>query len=64
MKFLSFFYNKVRPFIENEIQLSAYPCLYCIPNEPQLVVGKDRHFTFDNVFNQSVTQVVVLRFIF
>nr|XP_047133464.1 kinesin-like protein kif7 isoform X2 [Hydra vulgaris] len=47
---------RVRPYIENEIQFSQHPCLCCIPNEPQLIVGKDKHFTFDKVFDKSATQ--------
>ena len=38
-------------------------CVHFIPDKPQLVLGKDRGFTFDYVFPPKTTQVFYLKMI-
>lgn len=38
-------------------------CVHFIPDKPQLVLGKDRGFTFDYVFPPKTTQVFYLKVI-
>ena len=38
-------------------------CVHFIPDKPQLVLGKDRGFTFDYVFPPKTTQVFYIKMI-
>jgi len=48
---------RVRPLIGEEINRDA--CLYCVPNEAEIVVGHGRHFYFDHVLNEESSQADV-----
>lgn len=50
---------RVRPLIEKEVDEGCQTCLNFIPYEQQIVLGKDRSFTFDFVFRPSDAQVSV-----
>ncbi|XP_031568162.1 kinesin-like protein KIF27 isoform X4 [Actinia tenebrosa] len=50
---------RVRPLIGQEKVHNVGQCVYCVPSKPQLVLGKDRGFTFDFVFNPATSQVEV-----
>ncbi|RDD40339.1 Kinesin-like protein KIF27 [Trichoplax sp. H2] len=47
---------RVRPLLPQE-KLQGYDeCIWSIPNQPQVVIGKNKSFTFDYAFSQSTTQ--------
>ncbi|KXJ21576.1 Kinesin-like protein KIF27 [Exaiptasia diaphana] len=46
----------VRPLVGQEKVHSVNTCVYCLPSKPQLILGKDRGFTFDFVFNPETPQ--------
>ena len=47
---------RARPLIEREKSERARECLRFVPNEPQVIVGKDRGFTYDYVFSPIASQ--------
>lgn len=47
---------RVRPLNAKETLANCSECISYIPNEPQIVIGTDRSFTFDFVFNADSTQ--------
>ncbi|KAJ1621293.1 P-loop containing nucleoside triphosphate hydrolase protein, partial [Pavlovales sp. CCMP2436] len=47
---------QVRPLSEKEVVEQCRPCLRVYPRERQLVLGKDRGFTFDYVFGERAKQ--------
>ncbi|XP_030049552.1 kinesin-like protein KIF27 [Microcaecilia unicolor] len=47
---------RVRPLLSREILHNHQVCLRVVPNTQQVVVGKDRVFTFDFVFGNKSTQ--------
>ena len=49
---------RVRPHVPGE---DNRVCLFKSKGQPQLVLGKERSFTFDHVFDQKSTQVQVHR---
>lgn len=52
-------FYQVRPFVGEEMHSNVEPCLFCVPKEPVIIIGNDRHFTFDHVFNPESTQVSI-----
>ncbi|XP_045202855.1 chromosome-associated kinesin KIF4-like [Mercenaria mercenaria] len=50
---------RVRPLIQKENDEGCQTCLNFIPYEPQIVLGKDRSFTYDFVFRPTDPQVTV-----
>ena len=41
----------MRPLIGRELYESPNICITCITEDNQLIIGKDRVFTFDKVFD-------------
>lgn len=39
-----------RPMVEKEVNEGCQSSIMFVPNEPQLVIGKDKSFTFDFVY--------------
>lgn len=50
---------RCRPLIQKEQKDGCQCCLQFVPGEPQLVVGKDKAFTFDYVFGPDTDQLTV-----
>ena len=48
---------EVRPLVGQEKVHNASLCVRFIPDKPQLILGKDRGFTFDYVFSPKSSQV-------
>ena len=48
---------QVRPLVGQEKVHNVPQCVHFIPDKPQLILGKDRGFTFDYVFPPKTTQV-------
>ncbi|KAG2234587.1 hypothetical protein BDF21DRAFT_375356 [Thamnidium elegans] len=47
---------RVRPLTQKEQLLNCTECISFIPNEPQILVGTDKSFTYDYVFNNDSEQ--------
>ncbi|CAO2640691.1 Chromosome-associated kinesin KIF4 [Lemmus lemmus] len=47
---------RCRPLVAKEISEGCQMCLSFVPGEPQVVVGKDKSFTYDFVFDPSTEQ--------
>ncbi|NXW63217.1 KIF4 protein, partial [Eurystomus gularis] len=47
---------RCRPLVPKEISEGCQKCLSFVPGEPQVVVGNDKSFTYDYVFDPSVEQ--------
>jgi len=45
-----------RPMVDKEINEGCQSSIMFVPNEPQLVIGKDKAFTFDFVYSQESSQ--------
>ncbi|OCU02753.1 kinesin-like protein KIF27 [Xenopus laevis] len=52
---------RVRPLLSREILHNHQVCVRLIPNTQQIIVGKDRLFTYDSVFGKSSSQEDVYR---
>lgn len=50
---------RVRPLTEKERINNCTECLSSIPNEPQILMGTDKSFTYDYVFNNDTDQAKV-----
>ncbi|KAI8082430.1 hypothetical protein BDF21DRAFT_361565 [Thamnidium elegans] len=50
---------RVRPLTEKERINNCTECLSSIPNEPQILMGTDKSFTYDYVFNNNTDQAKV-----
>lgn len=50
---------RVRPLVGQEKVHNVPQCVHFIPDKPQLILGKDRGFTFDYVFPPKTTQAEV-----
>ncbi|XP_060598856.1 chromosome-associated kinesin KIF4-like [Ruditapes philippinarum] len=50
---------RARPLIQKEIDEGCQTCLNFIPYEPQIILGKDRSFTYDFVFRPTDPQISV-----
>ncbi|KQK76736.1 hypothetical protein AAES_132567 [Amazona aestiva] len=51
---------RCRPLVPKEISEGCQTCLSFVPGEPQVVVGDDKLFTYDYVFDPSVEQELSL----
>lgn len=47
---------RVRPLLPRDLAEGSRECIRKVPNEPQLVLGVDRAFTFDHVFESTSSQ--------
>ncbi|XP_003471811.2 chromosome-associated kinesin KIF4A-like [Cavia porcellus] len=47
---------RCRPLVAKEISEGCHMCLSFVPGEPQVLVGKDKCFTYDFVFDPSAEQ--------
>ncbi|XP_072006981.1 kinesin-like protein KIF27 [Engystomops pustulosus] len=47
---------RIRPLLSKEILHNHQVCVRPVPNTQQIIIGKDRVFTFDYVFGKSSTQ--------
>uniref|UniRef100_A0A8B9F5P4 Kinesin family member 4A n=1 Tax=Amazona collaria TaxID=241587 RepID=A0A8B9F5P4_9PSIT len=47
---------RCRPLVPKEVSEGCQTCLSFVPGEPQVVVGDDKLFTYDYVFDPSVEQ--------
>ncbi|XP_007955975.1 chromosome-associated kinesin KIF4A [Orycteropus afer afer] len=47
---------RCRPLVPKEISEGCQTCLSFVPGEPQVVVGTDKSFTYDYVFDPSIEQ--------
>ncbi|KAM3939080.1 kinesin-like protein KIF27 isoform 1-T1 [Leptodactylus fuscus] len=47
---------RIRPLLSKEILHNHQVCVRPVPNSQQIIIGKDRVFTFDYVFGKSSTQ--------
>ncbi|XP_069817896.1 kinesin-like protein KIF27 isoform X2 [Dendropsophus ebraccatus] len=47
---------RIRPLLSREILHKHQVCVRPVPNTQQIIIGKDRVFTFDHVFGKSATQ--------
>ncbi|KAJ1968207.1 hypothetical protein IWQ62_001381 [Dispira parvispora] len=50
---------RVRPLMDKEAVEGDSTCITFVPNEPQVVVGLDKSFTFDHVFPPATVQAEV-----
>ncbi|KAI9485374.1 MAG: hypothetical protein EXX96DRAFT_544885 [Benjaminiella poitrasii] len=50
---------RVRPLTEKELINNCTECLTIIPNEPQILIGTDKSFTYDYVFGSDTDQAQV-----
>lgn len=54
-----FFNNRIRPQIPREIIDMCRICTQVTPNEPQIILGADKAFTYDYVFDVSSSQAEI-----
>jgi Pyruvate/2-oxoacid:ferredoxin oxidoreductase delta subunit len=47
---------RVRPLTEKEHLSNCTECISFIPNEPQILIGKDHSFTYDYIFDTRSPQ--------
>lgn len=47
---------RCRPLVPKETSEGCQMCLSFVPGEPQVIVGSDKAFTYDYVFDPSVEQ--------
>ncbi|XP_008937273.1 PREDICTED: kinesin-like protein KIF27, partial [Merops nubicus] len=47
---------RIRPLLSKEILHNHQVCVRLVPNTQQIIIGKDRAFTFDFVFGKNSTQ--------
>ena len=47
---------RIRPLISKEVSDGCRECIEVVPNEPQVVIGNDKPFTFDYVFGLTSRQ--------
>jgi hypothetical protein len=50
---------RVRPLTEKEQLSNCTECISFIPDEPQILIGTDKSFTFDYVYNSTTPQAQV-----
>ena len=50
---------RIRPLVSKERADACTECLRTTKNEPQVILGKDKCFTYDYVFSQSTPQIDV-----
>jgi hypothetical protein len=47
---------RVRPLTHKEQLSNCTECISFIPNQPQILIGKDHSFTYDYVFDTNTEQ--------
>jgi hypothetical protein len=47
---------RVRPLTQKEQYSNCTECISFIPNQPQILIGKDHSFTYDYVFDTNSIQ--------
>uniref|UniRef100_A0A8C0FAI5 Kinesin motor domain-containing protein n=1 Tax=Bubo bubo TaxID=30461 RepID=A0A8C0FAI5_BUBBB len=47
---------RIRPLLSKEVLHNHQVCVRLVPNRQQIIIGKDRVFTFDFVFGKNSTQ--------
>uniref|UniRef100_A0A8C6ZTX6 Kinesin motor domain-containing protein n=1 Tax=Nothoprocta perdicaria TaxID=30464 RepID=A0A8C6ZTX6_NOTPE len=47
---------RIRPLLSKEVLHNHQVCVRLVPNTQQIIIGKDRAFTFDFVFGKNSTQ--------
>ena len=47
---------RIRPLLSRDLAEGSRECLRQVPGEPQVVLGADRAFTYNHVFNPQTTQ--------
>ncbi|XP_030602482.1 chromosome-associated kinesin KIF4-like isoform X2 [Archocentrus centrarchus] len=47
---------RCRPLVQKEISEGCQPCLTFVPGEPQVIVGTEKAFTYDCVFDPTAEQ--------
>ncbi|XP_018417132.1 PREDICTED: kinesin-like protein KIF27 [Nanorana parkeri] len=47
---------RIRPLLSKEILHNHQVCVRVVPNTQQIIIGKDRNFTFDYVFGKASSQ--------
>nr|XP_025035810.1 chromosome-associated kinesin KIF4A isoform X2 [Pelodiscus sinensis] len=52
---------RCRPLVPKEISEGCQMCLSFVPDEPQVIVGNDKSFTYDFVFDPSAEQEEVFK---
>lgn len=52
-----FHIHRIRPQIPREVIDMCRVCTFVTPGEPQVVLGTDKAFTFDHVFDTTSDQV-------
>lgn len=50
---------RVRPLTQKEELSNCTECISFIPNEPQILIGADKSFTYDYVFSSDSDQTQV-----
>ena len=50
---------RARPLIPKEVNEGCQVCVSFTPDEPQIILGKDKAFTYDYVFNPTESQPYV-----
>lgn len=53
---LSFYLHRIRPQLAKERIEGCHICTFLTPGEPQVVLGKDKAFTYDYVFDMDSQQ--------
>uniref|UniRef100_A0A8D3BS51 Kinesin family member 21A n=1 Tax=Scophthalmus maximus TaxID=52904 RepID=A0A8D3BS51_SCOMX len=51
--------EKIRPQLAKEKIEGCHICTYVMPGEPQVVLGKDKAFTYDHVFDMDTQQEAI-----
>lgn len=47
---------RVRPLTQKEHLSNCTECISFIPNQPQILIGKDHSFTYDYIFDTNSSQ--------
>jgi hypothetical protein len=50
---------RVRPLTQKEHLSNCTECISFIPNQPQILIGKDHSFTYDYVFDTKSAQKTI-----
>lgn len=50
---------RARPLTQKERLSNCTECVSYIPNEPQILIGTDKSFTYDYVFDSNTDQASV-----
>ena len=50
---------RIRPLVKRELDDGCIDCLRTVVGEPQVIIGKDKAFTYDYVFSKNSPQIEV-----